>query len=234
MTHKAHQFIALDGLRGFAALAVVVCHFSMGMTVAGDMDSSLLPGAYLAVDFFMLSGFVIAHAYEQRLLGALRFFEFMKIRLIRLYPLYFLAIALPIIVITGQSFLHLPHDNYLHNVIPSYLLHLLLLPTPPIFSPIDSNVFPLDGPTWSLSVEMGINVIYALCCPFLSLRRLIMVSVLSAFCLGAVSYHYVDLNTGWEWHGYIGGWARVMWNFPIGIVLYRFLQRERERERERE
>ncbi len=47
----------------------------------------------LAVDlFFALSGFVLAHAYEQKFERGMTAFDFMKIRFIRLYPLYILAL----------------------------------------------------------------------------------------------------------------------------------------------
>ena len=60
---RGHQFATLDYLRGVAAFAVCILHFR------GELGANLLPHACLAVDFFfVLSGFVLAHAYEQRLL----------------------------------------------------------------------------------------------------------------------------------------------------------------------
>ena len=81
---KQHYEI-LDGLRGIAAVSVVVFHF-MEIAVP-DYSDSFIAHAYLAVDFFFcLSGFVIAYAYDSRLrqIGVGMFF---KLRLIRLHPL---------------------------------------------------------------------------------------------------------------------------------------------------
>ncbi|WP_369410091.1 acyltransferase family protein [Hufsiella arboris] len=81
---KQH-FEILDGLRGVAAVAVVIFHF-MEIAVP-DYTKSFIAHAYLAVDFFFcLSGFVIAYAYDTRLkkIGVL---AFLKLRLIRLHPL---------------------------------------------------------------------------------------------------------------------------------------------------
>jgi peptidoglycan/LPS O-acetylase OafA/YrhL len=87
VTDGRHQFVLLDGLRGVAALAVVVTHALYFFPPT--------PMAYLAVDFFfMLSGFVLAHAYGERLRQGMTAGRFMAIRLIRLYPLYALGSAL--------------------------------------------------------------------------------------------------------------------------------------------
>lgn len=81
---KQH-FEILDGLRGIAAISVVIFHFME--FVVPDYNKSFIAHAYLAVDFFFcLSGFVIAYAYDNKLknLGNTLFF---KLRLIRLHPL---------------------------------------------------------------------------------------------------------------------------------------------------
>src|SRR5579864_4395262 len=84
LTHS-HHFPLLDGLRGIAALAVLSLH------IVQLMDAPvLLPHAHLSVDFFfILSGFVVANAYEKKLLHSMTFTRFVKIRLVRLYPMIF-------------------------------------------------------------------------------------------------------------------------------------------------
>ena len=75
---NTRHFETLDGLRGFAAFAVLVYH---------ALSHYLIPKGFLAVDFFfVLSGFVIAIAYEKSLLSELSFVRFFEIRLIR-YPI---------------------------------------------------------------------------------------------------------------------------------------------------
>jgi len=61
---------------------VLCLHLSLGKT------SGAAPyRGYLAVDFFfMLSGFVLAHAYEERLRSGMKAWRFMRTRIIRLYP----------------------------------------------------------------------------------------------------------------------------------------------------
>src|SRR5690242_20549587 len=79
------HFPALDGLRGVAALAVVVFHF-MEMVI-GNYSQLFIGHGWLAVDFFFcLSGFVIGYAYDDRI-GAMGLRKFARVRLIRLHPM---------------------------------------------------------------------------------------------------------------------------------------------------
>jgi peptidoglycan/LPS O-acetylase OafA/YrhL len=77
------KYEVLDGMRGVAAIAVVMFH------AASFFGALRPPSAYLAVDFFFaLSGFVLGYAYDRRLAGGMSAVNFMLRRLIRLYPLY--------------------------------------------------------------------------------------------------------------------------------------------------
>lgn len=81
---KQH-FEILDGLRGIAALGVVVFHFMEW--VFSDYSKNFIGHGFLAVDFFFcLSGFVIGYAYDNRI-GQMGVWEFFKSRIIRLHPL---------------------------------------------------------------------------------------------------------------------------------------------------
>jgi peptidoglycan/LPS O-acetylase OafA/YrhL len=86
------RFETLDALRGLAALAVVSGH------TQDLFGGSIFPLGYLAVDFFfMLSGFVLAYAYGQRVEGGLTVGHFMKARLIRFYALYLIGLAIAVL-----------------------------------------------------------------------------------------------------------------------------------------
>ena len=81
---KPH-FEILDGLRGLAAIVVVIFHFME--IIITDFSKNFIAHGYLAVDFFFcLSGFVIAYAYDTRIAG-MGLKTFIKLRLIRLQPL---------------------------------------------------------------------------------------------------------------------------------------------------
>src|ERR1700753_742354 len=81
---KSHYEI-LDGLRGVAALLVVIFH--VFETYSGDRFHQVINHGYLAVDFFfVLSGFVVAYAYDDRW-DKMTTWDFFKRRLVRLQPM---------------------------------------------------------------------------------------------------------------------------------------------------
>jgi peptidoglycan/LPS O-acetylase OafA/YrhL len=87
------HYAILDGLRGIAALAVLVYHYFVFQS--NPELPNPIPYAWLAVDFFfLLSGFVIASAYEARLCASMTFVDFVKIRFVRLYPMILAGVLL--------------------------------------------------------------------------------------------------------------------------------------------
>jgi peptidoglycan/LPS O-acetylase OafA/YrhL len=89
---KKHYEI-LDGLRGIAAIMVVMLHI-LEIFSGGDHTKLMINHGYLAVDFFfLLSGFVIAHAYDDRW-NKMTIGQFFKRRLIRLHPLIIAGMTL--------------------------------------------------------------------------------------------------------------------------------------------
>ena len=90
------RFHTLDALRGIAAIAVMVYH--------GGANSPVpMPGGYLAADlFFVLSGFVLAHGYEAKLLDSLPLKTFVIARLRRIYPVFWLGALLGCVVLGGS------------------------------------------------------------------------------------------------------------------------------------
>lgn len=87
MDTKPH-YALLDGLRGVAALLVVWYHIFEGYAFAGGIIVEVVNHGYLAVDFFfILSGFVISYAYDDRIGKKFTFNGLLKRRLIRLHPM---------------------------------------------------------------------------------------------------------------------------------------------------
>ena len=114
----ARVFHTLDALRGIAAVGVVVFHMQQAFTPIAA------PGGYLAVDlFFMMSGVVLTgHAYEARFRAGMGTLDFMRARLIRLYPLYLLGTLLGIAVTLASL-----HGRNTQNWDSSSLLQAALL-----------------------------------------------------------------------------------------------------------
>ena len=140
---KSRQhFEVLDGLRGIAAIAVVIFHF-MEIAVP-DYSKSFIAHAYLAVDFFFcLSGFVIAYAYDQRLdkIGKL---AFLKLRLIRLHPLVITGSLIGLGMFIFDTFSNLYRD-YADKTFGMFISSCLMIPYP-LVKERYFNLFHLDPP----------------------------------------------------------------------------------------
>ena len=215
MASEGRTYVTLDGLRGVAALSIVVLH---AQRYIGDMTWS---SAALAVDlFFVLSGFVLAHAYEARLPSGPSLF--IKARLIRLYPLYLIGTLLGII----EALLVLRYGG---GSIPwtwekfwtSLPFALAMLPAP------DNAMFPFNGVMWSIFFELFINLTWALFWrPLQSTRILVGTIVLSGIGLAASVYMTGTLvGLGVSWPTIVGGSFRVSYSFFLGVLLYRLHRR---------
>ena len=156
------RFVTLDGMRGLAALVVAWAH------IGELLGLGLPPHSELAVDFFfVLSGFVIAQAYEDRLATTMGLREFLKIRAIRLHPLLMLGCAISLCVLGAQSLDG--HGETAGALAWAAIAAVLLRPFHSLDSP---GAFPLDGPAWSLFAEYWVNILFALIAPFLTFARL--------------------------------------------------------------
>lgn len=213
------RYETLDALRGVAALAVVVFHLGQ-VRLAPD----LVPHGYLAVDFFfVLSGFVVAHAYEEALRGSLSFGSFALRRAIRLYPLAILGAAagLALLILKWHSF---PEKvDPLPRILISGLLNGLLLPTPVGGEASRHELFPGNGPLWTLFFEFAANLAWAVWGPRLRTRTLLAVVALAGLAIAVLAWRAGTANLGFDLATAPAGAARVCFGFPLGVVLFRLL-----------
>ncbi len=217
---KAQRFIVLDGLRGVAALVVLTFHLVQQHTLTA------LPLAGLAVDFFyILSGFVVASAYEARLQnGTMCFTAFARTRMTRLYPLIFLGTSAGIIL----GFFAASHGDRIsfQEVALGGALGLLLLPS--YVFPQWATAYPFNMASWSLTFELLINGAYALVIRYLSLGRLIVLAVCSAVILVWIGLVNHGISGGNNQSNFLYGFGRVRFPFFVGVLLFRVRPRQRE------
>ena len=215
------RFVVLDGMRGLAALAVITDH------VNSELMGRLLPGRYLAVDFFfVLSGFVLAHVYADRLKAGMSFADFMRARVVRLYPLYLVAalagaVLALIYAVKGWG------DWSLLQVAGSLAFALLMIPCPPGASLWANAPYPLNGPSWSLFFELFINAVFALVA-----RRLTPAVCLAFMAVGAIllvptAFGFGRLDGGFAWSNFVAGFPRVTFGFFAGVWIYQTRLHER-------
>ncbi|ATU92988.1 hypothetical protein BLM14_16250 [Phyllobacterium zundukense] len=199
-------------MRGVAAILVVLYH-------AGPVTTIIAPAGYIAVDFFFaLSGFVIAGIYEAKLRNGLSSPQrFAIIRLTRLYPLYLVGLLLGMAKAVGAWVLAAPHALTGSQIVLSTVFGLAILPTLP---PLD-DLFPLNGPAWSLFLEIAINIVFALWLVHWKSRSLVGLAALSALAMMVTVIHAQSLNVGWNWETLHAGFARVTFAFTMGVLLAR-------------
>ena len=209
----------LDALRGVAALMIVARH-------AGSVfPADPFPESFLAVDlFFLLSGFVVANAYEARLLAGCGVVPFLRTRLIRLYPLYVFGLLLGA---AGEVLIALLQGRApdLVHLAEAALIGILMLPA---VSPLPMGSSALDGPTWTLLPELLINLVYAALLRRLSTRTVLSVVAAGAVGLGVSERVYGTLDGGWWPATFPMVAARLGFSFFLGVAFFR-LRPERRR-----
>lgn len=227
---SAPRYELLDGLRGVAALFVILYHFCEAF--ATSPTDQMFNHGYLAVDFFfVLSGFVIGYAYDGRWSRGMTPGRFMLRRVIRLQPMVVLSLLLGLIAYLIQGSVRWDGTPVaLPTLIVALVLGMFLIPVIPGASyDVRGNgeMFPLNGPSWSLFFEYIGSILYALVLHRLSDRWLKLVVILSGAALAAWAvtdmsgaYH---LGVGWgmaDW-GLIGGFLRLSFSFSIGLLMQR-------------
>ena len=207
-------FHTLDALRGIAAIGVVVFHLRQAFAPITTA------GGYLAVDlFFMMSGLVISHSYEARFRAGMGTFDFMRARLIRLYPLYLLGTLLGIVVTLASL-----HGRNIQHWDPSSLLQAALLALfllPNISGRPVNEMFPLNIPCWSLFFEILVNLLFVIFWPWLTSRRLLVICLLTGGAVGLAAAHGGSLDQGSTAASFAVGLARTVFGFSVGVLLAR-------------
>lgn len=227
----------LDGLRGVAALLVVVYHIFEGLAFAQTTDGvgsgliTTLNHGHIAVDFFfLLSGFVISYAYDDRWLTMTNR-EFFKRRLIRLHPMLVMGAA-----IGATAFFAVGCERWDGSTTPTswvmiaIMLTMCMIPAIP-GAPYEvrgnGEMFPLNGPSWSLFFEYIGNICYALFMRRMPTKALALFTLLFGcahawFFVGDVS-GYDMIGVGWtiDAVNFWGGLIRMLFPFSVGMLLAR-------------
>lgn len=227
---KSHYEI-LDGLRGVAAVMVVIFHLLETFT-GGNHLIQIMNHGYLAVDFFfVLSGFVIGYAYDDRW-GKMTLGGFFKRRLIRLHPMIIMGMIIGAI---GFYFSASPivfpkiSGTPVWEMLLVMFIGFTLLPVPLSMDIRGwTEMHPLNGPAWSLFFEYIANILYALFIRKFSNKALAVLVFLS----GCALVHLAVTSPNGD---VIGGWAldptqirvgltRLFYPFFAGLLLSRMVK----------
>ena len=227
----------LDGLRGIAALLVVIYHIFEGLAFAEATDGTgsglitTLNHGHIAVDFFfILSGFVISYAYDDRW-SKMSFGGFIKRRLIRLHPMLIMGA-----VIGAIAFFAVGCERWDGSIAPTGWVMIALMLTMCMIPAIpgapyevrgNGEMFPLNGPGWSLFFEYIGNICYALFMRRMSTKVLAFFTLALGlahawFFIGDIS-QYDMIGVGWtiDSINFWGGFIRMLFPFSMGMLLAR-------------
>ena len=233
------RYEILDGLRGVAALMVVLFHIFE--TYSKGPAYQIINHGYLAVDFFfVLSGFVVGYAYDDRW-DKMTTWGFFKRRLTRLHPMVIAGtlVGAALFFFAGNAFPQTQQVE-LWKFLLCLVMGLLILPCP---NSLDirgwGELNSFNGPVWTLTLEYIGNILYAFV-----LRRLpkMALAVLAVIC----AFFTLDVTLGWNVFGLfeaphytvIGGWSltpdqiyigftRLLYPFLCGLLISRILPARR-------
>lgn len=231
------RFEILDGLRGVAAMIVVAFH--LFETYSSGPSDQILNHGYLAVDFFfVLSGFVIGYAYDDRW-GRMTTWGFFKRRLIRLQPMVILGTLIGAFwfYFSAAPGFELVMQTPWWKLLVIMILGCIMFPTPPSMDIRGwKEINSLNGAQWSLLWEYIANILYALVVRRFNMIALSVMVILSAFLTIDLSLD-VDVFGLLEVRKYakytvIGGFGltpdqiyigvcRLLYPFFGGLLLYR-------------
>lgn len=222
----------LDGLRGVAAIMVLWYHIFEGYAFAEGRGIDTFNHGYLAVDFFfILSGFVISYAYDDRWHSSMTLGGFFKRRLIRLHPMLVMGAIIGCITFCIQGCVKWDGSSTATwQIILALVLSMLFIPAyPGAAHEVRGNgeMFPLNGPSWSLFFEYIGNIIYALFIRRLSNRLLALFVAITGvlftiFAIFNIS-GYENIGVGWTLDNvnFFGGTLRMLFPFSLGMLLSR-------------
>lgn len=207
------RFEALDGWRGICALAVALNH----LWIMGHYRSVwMVNNFHLFVDyFFVLSGFVISHAYLPTLREARDVGPYLVKRFGRLYPLHLATLMLMFAYEAARMMLpgagaSAPFQG--HNSWSGLTVNLFMLQGMGVLGDSQWN-----GPSWSISVEFFLYVAFALVLIVLGRRWLAIASFVSALCGAAILFLFSAeiMNSTYDF-----GYFRGLYGFFLGVLLY--------------
>lgn len=211
-------FDKLEALRGVAACLVALHHSPL---LVGAEQGPFIASAYLFVDFFfILSGFVMTHAYRDRITSGMSFRSYAGLRIARLVPLHVFAHLLFAAVIVGKWLLYRygvgGHDPDIH--VPSFFTNLFLVQAYGVHDYLYWN-----RPSWSISAELGAYVVFFILTATWDRRGRIVPPFVAALVMYALLFafdgdRHMDIT-------YDLGFIRCLAGFYLGSGIFRLHQK---------
>ncbi len=243
---EKHYIKNLTPIRGVAALLVVFYHANLILhgALAGTFVAPIFSRLYLMVDlFFMISGFVMSHAYGSwfdKDVSVKKFLQFSIARFARIYPLYLFTLffLVSVVVIYHYKIGETPQvfkETFNFNSIPVNIFLLQNINT--------SSLLAWNPPSWSISVEWWVYIIFPFMVFFYNRIKfkylnllLLIFSGMGYLILSVIIYNLNrDIVAGiWPKNygsidvtdpsNYQSGLLRCIFGFLIGMVAYQYFK----------
>lgn len=170
---KTHRIDELDSLRGIAALLVVFFHYTLFRPDDGLRFNVGTTGVDL---FFIISGFVIYMSISQISNSK----EFIVNRISRLYPTYWASVTLTFLLIICQS---LYYDKFSVLIVNNYFGNMTMFQ-------YYLNIIDLDGPYWTMIIEMNFYIIIVILYRFRLLKYMNIYGMLISISLIFLTHYW--------------------------------------------
>jgi len=209
------RFDTLDSLRGISALMIVLFHSPFHTQT---IFSDFIKHSSLFVDmFFILSGFVMAHSYIDKIKKGLSFKYFFIKRLLRLYPLHIVTLFIWLILLSIKYYLFTigveQNNPFEINNLYSFIANIFLLQ-----GFLDYTSW--NYPSWSISLEFYIYILFFILYKYLKVNYILLCIFLFIIYLSIV-YDFFDIYI-------IKRSFQTILEFFLGVVLYRLYTLLRE------
>ena len=226
------RYDILDGLRGVAACMVLLYHLFEAIAFAAGAPEQQMFNGFLGVDFFfVLSGFVMGYAYDERW-DRMSVKDFIKRRLIRLHPMVVMGVFIGVIAffIQGCEKWDGSHVS-LSMLMLATLSAMFLLPAQTGMDVRgNTEMFPINGPHWSLFFEYIGSLLYALMLHRLVTKALKIWVTIAAVALLAIGMWGPDGSIAYGWSSQpinmFGGFLRLMFAYPAGLLMARMFRQK--------
>jgi peptidoglycan/LPS O-acetylase OafA/YrhL len=181
---------------------------------------AFVSNSYIFVDlFFVLSGFIMAHAYGEKIRGGMGFGEYLALRLGRLYPLHLFTLGLWVPYILVKQHLYETGfggtDQMDDNNLWTFFTNLLLIHAMGVNDSLSWN-----QPSWSISTEFFAYIAFFLFAVTLDKSRSLWFPLLVSLLAYAMIVT-IFLPAG-SIGSYDHGFVRCLGAFYLGVFLFRF------------
>lgn len=210
---KPRHFDALDSLRGLCAILVCLFHYDVPGTVTA---TAFVRQSWLFVDFFfVLSGFVIAYNYRERLAQGFGLKRFFGLRFFRLYPLHLVMLVAFVateafgMLVVPEAMKRPPFSG--HTSGEALVLNLLMLQSFGLTGGLTWN-----WPSWSIATEFWTYLLFALL--IMRSGRFVNPVLILVIPLAMVTLWFATpygINVTWDW-----GMVRCVMGFSLGVLCH--------------